>query len=408
MDSVFRRALNDPMCLEEAVVQEGIVRCPFLRNINEPTSFSFSVNFPVPVFYCLLLVKARGAKGPIFEDGPNFDTAFRVFHGRDGVVPLSEGSFPQIEKPLPTPNPEFNPLAAKAATISLSAFGGFFSFGDFSNKRNKKNLNKRTPMNSPRSRHILCGLVSEPSFIAPILKYYHVLLQIFNCLILLSLEFQNKGQSNNHEALSNEWLENGQCPLAKSYRALSGVVPLVAKMMTPPAGMKLKCPPAVVAARAAISRTAFAKGLRPQPLPTKVLVIALLGMAANVPLGIWREHTQKFSVQWFAAVHAAVPFIGMLRKSVLMPKSAMALTIAASILGQTIGSRAERIRLKRVAAAKSAREGHDTVDCIKTPMSLKTGKSNVVQFWDPLALRVESTVGTGSPAVLVPAVGGFN
>jgi len=110
----------------------------------------------------------------------------------------------------------------------------------------------------------------------------------------------------------------------------------------------------------------------------------------------------------FAAVHAAVPFIGMLRKSVLMPKSAMALTIAASILGQTIGSRAERIRLKRVAAAKSAREGHDTADCIKAPMSLKTGNRNVVQFWDPLALRVESTVGTGSPAVLVPAVGGFN
>jgi len=100
--------------------------------------------------YCLLLVKARGAKGPIFEDGPNFDTAFRVFHGRDGVVPLSEGSFPQIEKPLPKPNTEFNPLAAKAATISLSAFGGFFSFGDFSNKRNKKNFNKRTPTTSPR------------------------------------------------------------------------------------------------------------------------------------------------------------------------------------------------------------------------------------------------------------------
>ncbi|CAL4915818.1 unnamed protein product [Urochloa decumbens] len=358
MDS-FRRALNETTCLEETV-QQGIERCPFLRNINEPTSFSFSsTNFPVP---------ARGAKGPIFEDGPNFDTAFRVFHGRDGVVPLSEGTFPQIEKPLPKPNPEFNPLAAKAATISLSAFGGFFSFDDFSNKRNKKNLNKKNPNNLP----------------------------------------QNKGQSNNHEALSNEWLENGQCPLAKSYRALSGVVPLVAKMMTPPAGMKLKCPPAIVAARAAISRTAFAKGLRPQPLPTKILVIALLGMAANVPLGIWREHTQKFSVQWFAAVHAAVPFIGMLRKSVLMPKSAMALTIAASILGQTIGSRAERIRLKRVAAAKSAGESDNTTDCIKAPMSLKTGNSSAVQFWDPLALRVESTVGTGSPAVLVPAVAAFN
>ncbi|XP_062205422.1 uncharacterized protein LOC133907403 [Phragmites australis] len=362
MDSIFQRSLSEPMCLEETVVQQGIERCPFLRNINEPTNFSFSaVNFPDP---------ATGAKGPIFEDGPNFDMAFRVFHGRDGVVPLSEGPFAQIEKPLPKPNPEFNPLAAKAATISLSAFGGFFSFGDFSNKRNKKNSNKKNPNNLP----------------------------------------QNKGQSNNHEALSNEWLEMGQCPLAKSYRALSGVVPLVAKMMTPPAGMKLRCPPAVVAARAALSRTAFAKGLRPQPLPTKILVIALLGMAANVPLGIWREHTEKFSVQWFAAVHAAVPFIGMLRKSVLMPKTAMALTIAASILGQTIGSRAERIRLKRAAAAKSAAEGRGgTAACIKTPMSLKTGNHSVVQFWDPLALKkVESTVGAGSPAVLVRTVGAFN
>lgn len=39
----------------------------------------------------------------------------------------------------------------------------------------------------------------------------------------------------------------------------------------------------------------------------------------------------------------------MLRKSVLMPKTAMALTIGASILGQVIGSRAERYRLKAVA-----------------------------------------------------------
>ncbi|XP_048533204.1 uncharacterized protein LOC125512164 [Triticum urartu] len=354
MDSFFQRAFGDPMCSEDSnVVQQGIDKCPFLRNINEPTSFSLtSINFPTP---------ATGAKGPIFEDGPNFDTAFRVFHGRDGVVPLSEGAFAHIEKPLPKPAPEFNPLAAKAATISLSGFGGFFSFGDFSNKRNKQNSNKKNPNNLP----------------------------------------QNKGQSNNnHEAMSNDWLENGQCPLAKSYRAIGGVVPLVAKLLAPPAGMKLTCPPAIVAARAAISRTAFAKGLRPQPLPTKVVVIALLGMAANVPLGIWREHTTKFSVQWFAAVHAAVPFIGMLRKSILMPKSAMALTIAASILGQTIGSRAERIRLKRAKLAAEG-HGHEHATRIEAPVSLKTGSSGAVQLWDPLGLRVKGGV---SPA-LVPTVG---
>jgi hypothetical protein len=26
-----------------------------------------------------------------------------------------------------------------------------------------------------------------------------------------------------------------------------------------------------------------------------MIAIALLGMAANIPLGVWREHTKKFS-----------------------------------------------------------------------------------------------------------------
>ncbi|KAJ6946650.1 hypothetical protein NC651_001375 [Populus alba x Populus x berolinensis] len=122
-------------------------------------------------------------------------------------------------------------------------------------------------------------------------------------------------------------LETGNCPIAKSYRAVSRVLPLVASTLQPPPSMKLRCPPAIVAARAALTRTALVKNLRPQPLPAKVLVIALLGMGRECTVGMWKEHTEKFSLQWFAAVHAAVPFIAMLRKSVLMPKTAMALTI---------------------------------------------------------------------------------
>lgn len=154
--------------------------------------------------------------------------------------------------------------------------------------------------------------------------------------------------------MSDEWLQNGDCPIARSYRAVSHILPIVAKALKPPPGLKLKCPQAIIAARAALSQTAFAKTLRPQPLPAKILAIGVLGMAANVPLGAWREHTKKFSPSWFAAVHAAVPFIAMLRKSVLMPKTAMAFTIAASVLGQVIGSRAERYRLKAVAERKLA------------------------------------------------------
>ncbi|KAG0502982.1 hypothetical protein HPP92_003054 [Vanilla planifolia] len=268
---------------------QDIERCPFLRNINEATHFSFaSANFLVP---------ARGVEGPIFEDGPNFEMAFKLFHGQGGVVPLSGRSIrhDKIQDPVYDPVPEFNPLAAKAATISLSAFGpgGPFGFDFFAKKLKKQN--KESMQESSQRRH-----------------------------------------NSNHESQSREWLETGQCPIAKSYRAVSGVLPIVAKALQPPPGLKLRCPPAVVAVRAALARTALVKNLRPQPLPAKMLAIALLGMAANVPLGIWREHTKKFSPQWFVAVHSAVPFVAMLRKSVLMPKTAMAFTIAASILGQTI------------------------------------------------------------------------
>ncbi|KAI9113616.1 hypothetical protein K1719_015543 [Acacia pycnantha] len=75
--------------------------------------------------------------------------------------------------------------------------------------------------------------------------------------------------NSNHEAMSNEWLQSGNCPIAKSYRAVSNVIPLVAKVLQPPAGMKLKCPPAIVTAQAALAKTAFAKNLRPQSLPKK-------------------------------------------------------------------------------------------------------------------------------------------
>ncbi|XP_010535900.1 PREDICTED: uncharacterized protein LOC104811053 [Tarenaya hassleriana] len=295
--------------------EKEIQRCPFLRNIDKPTNFSFSpMSLPIPV---------PGARGPIFEDGPSFDMVFKVFHGKDGIVPLSgRSSFDddddQDREIVPVLAPQFNPLAGNVATISLSAFGpgGPFSFGPFSDKW-KKQQKKSKPSNT-----------QEPS--------------------------SQAGDSSEHEALGNEWLKTGNCPIAKSFRAVSGVLPLVATALRPPPGMKLRCPAPIVAARAALSKTALVKNLRPQPLPAKMLAIALMGMAANVPLGAWKEHTEKFSVSWFVAIHAAVPFIAMLRKSVLMPKTAMALTIGASILGQVIGSRAERYRLKAVAEREKA------------------------------------------------------
>ncbi|XP_039024733.1 uncharacterized protein LOC120157773 [Hibiscus syriacus] len=356
MDFLFR-GLNE----DSSSSQMDILRCPFLRNINEPTNFSFSSAMP-------FAMPVRGAKGLIFEDGPNFDMAFRLFHGRDGVVPLSERSSLRIEKAdIETTQPMFNPLAAKAATISLSSFGpgGPFSFDAFSNKwNNQKGKSKSSKKES-----------------------------------------SSQGGNSNHEALGNEWLQNGNCPIAKSFRAVSGVLPLVAKVLKPPPGMKYRCPPAIVAARAALAQTTFAKNLRPQSLPTKVLVIGMLGMAANVPLGIWREHTEKFSPSWFVAIHAAVPFIAMLRKSVLMPKTAMAFTIAASVLGQVIGSRAERYRLKATAGKQLGIE--ESLVCIGGAKQLdfvavKNGDCRKDVEWDPVSLQV--AMGRPSSSAEVTAI----
>ncbi|KAJ1695762.1 hypothetical protein LUZ63_012460 [Rhynchospora breviuscula] len=363
MDSIFK--LPFAQCSNDPVVQEGIDKCPFLRNINEPTVFSFSsVSFPTPV---------RGAKGPIFEDEPNFDVAFRLFHGQNGVVPLAGRSFVFDESHVTEDTKtgrQFDPLAAKAATISLSAFGpcGPFAFDSLSKKLNMKR--KMPSSYKPFSQH--------------------------------------GGGHPLHESLSNEWLETGQCPIAKSYRAVSGVIPLVTKFIQPPPGLKVRCPQAVVAMRAALSRTEFVKTLRPQSLPAKMLAIALLGMAANIPLGVWREHTAKFSLQWFAAVHAAVPFIAMLRKSVLMPKVAMAITLGASILGQTIGSRAERIRLKALEAQKAnpvmvetivaKHDGGNELDFqtgangMKMPHKLRN--CGEVKVWEVIPMKIEGSTGT--------------
>ena len=101
---------------------------------------------------CPSLTQVRGAKGPIFEDGPNFELAFRLFHGNDGVVPLSGRS---SQHPVPeNRTSQFNPLAAKAATISLSSFGfgGPFSFDSFSDKWNNQRRKSKPSKKEPTSQ----------------------------------------------------------------------------------------------------------------------------------------------------------------------------------------------------------------------------------------------------------------
>jgi hypothetical protein len=106
-----------------------------------------------------------------------------------------------------------------------------------------------------------------------------------------------------------------------------------------------RCPPAIVAARAAVARLPAIQALRPQPLPARFAAVAAFTALLNAPCGAVRAHTRKFSWEWVLAVHASIPFIVMLRKALMMPPYAVLVTITAAVLGQAAGSRLEMTRL---------------------------------------------------------------
>lgn len=108
---------------------------------------------------------------------------------------------------------------------------------------------------------------------------------------------------------------------------------------------QLQCPRAIVAGRAFVARLQPVRDLRPQALPIKLATLGAGTAVLNVPFGMWREHTRKFSPEWFLAVHATIPFVAMTRQGIGMPKTVIFLTIASAILGQAIGARLERQRL---------------------------------------------------------------
>lgn len=148
--------------------------------------------------------------------------------------------------------------------------------------------------------------------------------------------------------------ESSKCPLSR--------IPIIKDVMggllylDPPAkfrnrpppfkGLKLECPQAIVKMRAAFAATPPIQALRPQELHVRIAAVAATSLFTNVPLGAWREHLVKYSPAWFVAVHASIPLVIMMRKSVMLPKSAIIATIGCAILGQLCGSRLERARVE--------------------------------------------------------------
>ncbi|KAG0474306.1 hypothetical protein HPP92_013992 [Vanilla planifolia] len=195
-------------------------------------------------------------KVPIFEDGPNFEMAFKLFHGHDGIVPLS---------------------------------GRFYA-----------------------------------------------------------LLFVQKRRDPARESL-NEWLKTGQCPANKSYRALSGVLPIAKALHA----ARVSCVVlAVVAVRAAYALNCrLTKESSSSAFACKGTCHALLGMAANVPLRFGENTEDSHRGGLLPSMPPCLSLLA-LRKSVLMPKrlpwpspSPLRFLVRPPL------DRAERLRLKAKAEA---------------------------------------------------------
>lgn len=64
----------------------------------------------------------------------------------------------------------------------------------------------------------------------------------------------------------------------------------------------------------------------------------------NVPFGMYRTSTERFSVPWFFAIHAPVPFVILLRRSrflvSLSRRGALPISLLGALTGQLGGGRA--------------------------------------------------------------------
>ena len=85
----------------------------------------------------------------------------------------------------------------------------------------------------------------------------------------------------------------------------------------------------------------------------KILLVSVICFLVNIPLGMRRERSKKFSLAWIFWVHASIPLIIALRIGLHLHPVAIPINIAAAILGQIVGAAPEKKR-RRLAAPPSS------------------------------------------------------
>ena len=84
----------------------------------------------------------------------------------------------------------------------------------------------------------------------------------------------------------------------------------------------------------------------------KILLVALISFLANIPLGLWRSHQRRFSLKWFVAVHASVPFIIALRIWLNTDTAYIILFILMAVAGQFVGAKLPCAKINHSCGAK--------------------------------------------------------
>lgn len=70
-----------------------------------------------------------------------------------------------------------------------------------------------------------------------------------------------------------------------------------------------------------------------------IFAICVIALLLNMPFGWLRSYTRKFSVWWFACVHAPIPIVAFIRIYTHTSWTYIPLFLFFSVAGQIFGSR---------------------------------------------------------------------
>ncbi len=102
-------------------------------------------------------------------------------------------------------------------------------------------------------------------------------------------------------------------------------------------------------------------------------LLFLTAFLINIPFGYWREGTPKFSLKWFFWIHASIPLLIYLRLIWHISAWVIPLSIFWAVVGQVMGSRLRRKRMKR-----QEKESLEQIPDLNLPSSFRAPENEAI------------------------------